>query len=84
MIHSFFSGVEPVMEKRKLQKLTQQELQALVVNKDHLDQDFPEHSKTIASQDFWKIAKNATLEKLSLPFWAIEAVKPTSGASTSQ
>ena len=84
MIHSFFTGVEPAMEKRKLQRLTRQELKTLVANKDNLDHDFPEHSKTIESTDFWEIAQKKTFEKLSLPLWAIEAASTAPGVSTSR
>ena len=60
VIHSFYTGVVPAMEKRKLQRLTRQELKTLVANKDNLDHDFPEHSKTIESTDFWEIAQKKT------------------------
>lgn len=67
MIPSFTIGVDPSHEKRKLQKLTRQELQILSVNKCHLDQDFPEHSRPIDNSEFWSIAFQKTFEKLSAP-----------------
>ncbi|MGC8659574.1 MAG: hypothetical protein ACP5U1_10920 [Desulfomonilaceae bacterium] len=67
MFPSFAIGVDPSSEKRKLQKLTRDELQKLALNKYYLDQDFPEHSKPIDSYKFWGIASRKTLEKLSAP-----------------
>lgn len=67
MIQPCIIGVEPLYEKRRLQRLTQQELQTLAVSKDSFDHDFPEHSKFITRSDFWRIAREKTLQKLCLP-----------------
>ena len=72
MSHSFVITVEPLHEKRKMEKITRQELQALTINKDHLDHGFPEHSKIIPHSDFLRIAQKKTFQKLCAPLELVE------------
>ncbi len=74
MSHSSGITVEPQHEKRKMEKMTRQELQVLTINKGYLDQDFPEHSKIIPHSDFLRIAHQKTFQKLCAPMESLEMI----------
>ena len=82
MILSYHAGLEPARERRKLKTLTRKSLQTLQTSKDIFDHDHPEHSRTIEGPEFWEIARRKTLEKLSLPLWATEAMSGSAVTGT--
>jgi len=43
------------------------EIQSIILEKQRYDFDFPDHAKTLSSQQIWDIAKNKVLEDLCLP-----------------
>ena len=77
MILSLTIGLEPAHERKKLHRLTRQELQILTVSKYNFDQDFPQHSKLIDNSEFWRIAHRKTFDKLCSLSRASEGETPS-------